>query len=220
MNIKIVLNFLNELANNNNREWFHAHRDMYLAAKKEVETLVNAIANPLVELDPEIAGFTDPKIAMFRIFRDIRFSPNKIPYKDHFGIFFAKGGRKVHSPGYYIHIQPEMSFACGGLWLPEPDKLKAIRQEIIYNTDTLSDIINENNFKKYFSLDDDMMLTRIPAGYPKDFPYPEYLRTKSFTFSTPLSIEDLLSVELPQIIINCFTAIHPMIVFLNEAIEN
>lgn len=221
MNAALILNFLKELSQNNNREWFHSNRDLYLSAKEEVEKFVQSISMPLTAIDPELSGYTDPQTAMFRIFRDIRFSPDKTPYKDYFGIFFAKGGRKVHYPGYYLHIQPESSLVCGGLWMPDSDMLKAVRQEIIYNTDRLQEIITEKNFKKFYgSIDSDLMLKNIPRGYPKDFPFPEYLRTKSFTFSTPLSNEDLCSVDIQKMILERFSAIRPMIAFLNDSIAN
>lgn len=221
MNGSLVLNFLNQIVRNNNREWFHAHHDEYVAAKTEVEQLIRSIESDMIMLDADLNGYTDPKTSLFRLFRDIRFSADKIPYKDHFGIFFAKGGRKVHYPGYYIHIQPDHSLLSGGVWLPEPDKLKMIRQEILYNPITLENLLNNADFQKYYSgVDDDYLLSRIPAGFPKDFQYEKYLRTKSFTFSTAISNEMICSEQFPEEIIRRFNAIQPMVNFLKMAMEN
>lgn len=216
----LVLKFLSDLAQNNNREWFHANRDYYISAKTEVENFIYSLEDALITLDPDLKGFTEPKTSMFRLFRDIRFGADKTPYKEHIGIFFAKGGRKVHYPGYYIHIQPEHSISGGGVWIPEPTQLKAIRQEIIYNTNSFLQILSDSNFKKYYSgIDCDYMLSRIPAGYPKDFPYPELLRTKSFTFFTMIKDEEFSSDQLRTKIIDSFTSLKPMITFFKTAME-
>jgi uncharacterized protein (TIGR02453 family) len=141
-----------------------------------VEELIQRIA----AFDPEIAGL-DVKDCLFRIYRDIRFSPNKIPYKTHFGAYIAAlGGRKSPRSGYYLHLEPGNCLFSGGLWMPDPKLLKKVRQDIYDQIEEFAAILENPAFKAVYPNLDGNMLKRIPAGFPADFAYESLLRHKDF----------------------------------------
>ena len=157
---------------------------------------------------------------MFRIFRDIRFSKDKTPYKAHFGAYMSKGGRKYEGAGYYIHIEPgNKSFAGGGLWMPEPSLLKKVRQEIDYNFDEFKRILNDRSFKKYFRQLNGEQLKTLPQGYTADNPAIEFLRMKSFTMSHVFEDKDLTAKNFISKSANVFSEMRPLVDFLNRAMD-
>ena len=127
--MKTILNFLTELKANNNRDWFNENRNQYVKAKSDFEDLINRIIPAIHHFDPDI-GSISAKQCVFRIFRDVRFSKDKSPYKTNMGGFIARGGRKGGFAGYYLHLDPEQSFIAGGMHMPFPEELKKVRQEI------------------------------------------------------------------------------------------
>ena len=129
MNTKGILAFLNELAENNNREWFQANKPRYEEAKKEFENFVGQLIGEISKFDPQIKT-VEAKNCLFRIYNDIRFAKNKAPYKTNFGASIAKGGKNGGYAGYYLHIENGASFVAGGVYMPQADKLKLIRKEI------------------------------------------------------------------------------------------
>ena len=129
--MKEILKFLELLSGNNNREWFEANKPMYQSAKSLYETLITNTITGIGAFDSSI-GHPLAKDCLFRIFRDVRFSKDKAPYKTNFGAFIASGGRKSPKSGYYIHIEPEKSFIGGGIYMPQPDVLKKLRQEVYF----------------------------------------------------------------------------------------
>jgi uncharacterized protein (TIGR02453 family) len=132
----------------------------------------------------------------------------------------AKGGRKNHGPGYYFHMQPGECFLSGGIWMPAPEIMKKIRQEIFYNLDEFTGILNDKEFKKYFSGIDDWDRQKIaPREYPKDFPGIELLKNRSFTVSHPIDEQLIPTDGLFIYAIKVYTAMRPYNVFLARAIE-
>jgi uncharacterized protein (TIGR02453 family) len=125
---KNVLEFLAQLEANNNREWFQQNKKHYDEAKTEVEAFVNAIIPDLAKFDDTLK-YVEAKDCIFRIFRDVRFSKDKSPYKTNMGAWVTQAGRKSSGPGYYIHLQPGGSFLAAGVYMPEPAQLKKIRNE-------------------------------------------------------------------------------------------
>jgi uncharacterized protein (TIGR02453 family) len=150
MHLSLTLNFLKKLAKNNNKEWFDKNRPTYEEVKLEVKSLVKEVVEAIAEFDTSIANL-EPKDCMFRINRDVRFSKNKSPYKTNMGFMIAPGGKKSLKSCYYVHIEPGNCFLAGGIHMPSPEQLKAIRQEIDYNGDALKNIFKSKPFKKYFS---------------------------------------------------------------------
>lgn len=192
-----LLNFLTDLTINNNREWFNDNKNRAEQAKQQMVLLTEMLINEIKQFDHSLA-FTDAKDCLFRIYRDVRFSHDKSPYKNHFGSYMASDGRKGILPGYYIHIQPQNSFIAGGLHCPNKDILQAVRQEIACNGDEFLQIINEPEFKKYFPEMVGEKLKTAPKGFEKDHPYIDLLRHKSFDFFHPISDEELLSGEFME----------------------
>ena len=124
--------FLKSIQKNNNKVWFDKNKPAYLSAKEDVGALVDGVIAELVKIDKTLAGLSS-KDCVFRIYRDVRFSKDKRPYKTNLGASINAGGKKVMVPGYYLHLEPGKSFLAGGLWMPPGEELKKIRQEIDYN---------------------------------------------------------------------------------------
>ena len=144
-----VFRFLKELRENNNREWFHAHKEWYLTVKAGHEDFINRVIPALAVREPEVDGLM-AKDCIFRIYRDIRFSPNKEPYKTHIGAYMVKGGKQSPRAGYYVHIEPGNCMIGGGIWCPEPSLLKALRKDVYDNIDEFTGIIRDTEFQKYY----------------------------------------------------------------------
>lgn len=228
MNSKNILKFIKELSENNNREWFGAHKPWYDEVRADIYAFTTEWITALAEIEPEVAVL-QPKDCVYRIYRDIRFSPNKLPYKDWIGIYIAKrGGRKSPYGGYYLHFQPGNCLFAGGIWCPEPDLLKALRQDIYDNAEELDEIFAMPEVKPYLTdFDTDYMLKTVPASfrqgnpdYPRDWPHADWLKRKTFTFSYPLSDKELESTKfLDQLMALC-KAGKPINDFLNYTVEN
>ncbi|MCD6011227.1 MAG: hypothetical protein K0Q79_1089 [Flavipsychrobacter sp.] len=214
-----TITFLKQLAKNNNKPWFDKNRDKYEAAKEDHEALVADILSGLSKAEP-VFKEQKAKDCIFRIFRDVRFSKDKTPYKAHFGAFFAKGGRKYPGAGYYLHLEPGgKSFAGEGLWIPEPPLLKQVRQEIDYNFNDFKKIIEDKKFKKYFKKIEGEQLTKVPQGYKEDNPAIEYLKMKGYTVGCKLSDEEISSKSLTKKTLEIFSAMKPFVDFLNRPLD-
>jgi uncharacterized protein (TIGR02453 family) len=183
MDIALILKFLKDIAKNNNREWFEKNKPRYLDAKQQFEDFLEALHKEFLKFDEGLAGLNPRKLG-FRIYRDVRFSKDKSPYKVNMGAGFSPGGKMMQEPGYYIHLEPGKSFIAGGMYMVTPENLAKIRQEIDYNPKSFLKILEDKTFKKYFDgLDDFDKLKTMPKGYPKDHPQMEYLKHKSFIVS-------------------------------------
>lgn len=211
--------FLKDLKKNNNREWFADHKQDYEEAKKDVIGLTAAVLKKLVEKDPSLKDVL-PEKSVMRIYRDVRFSKNKDPYKLNFGIYFSGKAKGIEGPGYYIHIQPGASFIGGGYWMPNPEHLKLIRQEIDYNANDFHAIIGSKEFKKLFGqLSEEDKLKTTPKDYPKDHPDIELLKLKSFTSFYSLSDTELCSKDAVKKIVQGLVTLRPLVEFLNQSIH-
>ncbi len=219
---KTTLSFLKELKKNNTKEWFDTNRKKYEAAKADFAALTNAVIHGLGKKDPFVASLL-AKDCTFRINRDVRFSKNKDPYKTNMGMYLSRGGKKSLFSGYYFHLEPGgNSFMGGGLYMPEPDVIKKVRQEIDYNWDEFNKIIGQKKFKtvyKELQREEGMVLSREPKGYEKDNPAIEYIKLKSWVATAPVTDQLLTSDHLVKEIVAAFETLQPMIIFLNKAIE-
>lgn len=214
-----TLKFLKDLKKNNNKAWFDANRKQYENAKMDFAALVDAIINATAKFDSTVATLK-AKDCMFRINRDVRFSKDKSPYKSNMGAYMNPGGKKANTPGYYFHCEPGQSFAAGGLYVPAPDVLAKVRQEIDYNFEEWKKIVDNKTFKKHFGKVDGIeMLSRPPKGYTADNPALEFLKMKSFIVSRPLTDADLLHKNLVKEITRSFELLKPMTDFLNHAMQ-
>jgi uncharacterized protein (TIGR02453 family) len=213
-----VLNFLSELKENNNKEWFDQNRDRYQECRKKMLFLTELIIHEAGKFDPEI-GIQDPKACVFRIFRDVRFSNDKTPYKTNMGSFIAKGGRKSVSAGYYLHIEPGASFIGGGSYCPPADALKAYRTEIFDHPEEFKQLIYNESFRKvYPELYDDKLKT-APKGFPKDFPDIDLLKYKSFAFGSEIDDTVVSSDAYVEKILSSMKELYPVNRFLNTALD-
>ncbi|GEO09634.1 DUF2461 domain-containing protein [Segetibacter aerophilus] len=216
-----TLTYIENLTKNNNKAWFDENRHLFEEAKSDFETLVKNIISSFGKIDPDIAPL-EAKNCIFRQYRDVRFSKDKTPYKHHMGASFDRGGKKSGFAGYYLHIQPgNKSMAGGGIWMPEAAQLKKIRQEIDYSWEEFAAILNEPAFKKiYGGLEEgEFKLSREPKGYDKENPAIEVLKLKSVVAIHPLTDDELVSKDLLKKIVATFTALMPLIKFINRSLE-
>lgn len=218
--MKNSLNFLKKIKKNNNTEWMHAHKEEYLAAKKEFEFLTQELITRISDWDSRLPFF-EPKNCIFRLNRDVRFSDNKNPYKENFGAFMGYGGKKSSLPGYYIHLSPKEIFVAGGVWMPEAPELLKIRRYISEHGDELEKILENKSFKKNFGgLSDESKLKRPPKGFSVDNPYIELIKFKSFVAYKPLSVSDALKPGFGKLIDKEFKLIKSLNDFLYQAIKH
>jgi len=218
---KETFHFLKDLAANNDRDWFQENKARYEEARQNVEDFSDEVLKEIKKIDPSIPSEFSGKKSMMRIYRDVRFSKNKLPYKNNFGIGISSSGKGGDTPGYYIQIQPGQSFIAGGYWMPEADHLKSIRQEIDYNTQDLLKIIETKEFTAHFGgLSQEDKLKTTPKGYDAEHEHIELLRLKSFTVSEKLKDSDLNSSKAIETIVESLKLINPLTVFLKQAIGN
>lgn len=216
---KDTLYFLSQLDKNNNRAWFENNKNLYHNARINFESFIQHIVQKNLNMWPELTDIPIKKLT-FRIYKDVRFSKDKLPYKVNFGATLGNPNKKIDSPNYYIHIQPNnKSFIGGGLWMPNKDNLQAIRQEIDYNFKTFESIILKPSFKKHFAnLDQELKLVKCPKGYEESNEAIEYLKLKSFTISKPLLDDEVCSKSIVTQITNILHEVKPFIQFLNTAL--
>jgi uncharacterized protein (TIGR02453 family) len=220
MNTEKIFDFLGELKQNNTREWFSKNKSRYEALRSEFETFINRLIPEVHKFDPGI-GLVSARDCMFRIYKDIRFSLDKTPYKTNFGAFIAENGRKSIKAGYYVHLDPEESFLGGGLYMPPAEILKRVRQEIYFNAEALKRILDESNFREVYGGLHDMedKLKKPPRDYPPDFRDIELLKHKSYTVWHTLSSEALKSGTLQEDIVHKFRVMAPFNAYLNRIFE-
>lgn len=217
-----TLSFLKSLKKNNNKPWFDNNRDKYSAAKNNFEESVASLLQNYSSIDEDLKGLA-VKDCCFRINRDIRFSKNKTPYKISLSASFNRGGKKSIFAGYYFHLQPGgKSFVGGGLWRPEPNELKKLRQEIDYCLPEFKKIITATSFKKNYDeleREENQVLVNVPKGYDKENPAADFLKMKSFVAIKNLSDQEVLSPNLEKEIIKSFKALMPLVKFINRSFE-
>lgn len=180
MDISAIFRFLKELAANNNREWFQAHKQLYTEVQKDFEDLLATVIARISTFDESVAGIL-PRDCTYRIYRDTRFTLDKTPYKTHLGGYINAHGKKSEHCGYYIHVEPDGCMLAGGSWCLDTKVLKAVRQAIYDNIDEYRSIVEDPAFKQYFPVIGENRLKTAPKGFPKDFAYMDYLKCKDYT---------------------------------------
>lgn len=220
MDATLVLDFLTQLKLNNNREWFQANKKWYDDSKKEVENFVSGIISTISAIDPSLQ--TPPmKDCMFRIFRDVRFGADKSPYKTNFGAFIAHGGRKSSYPGYYFHFEPGESMLAGGVYQPQPDTLKLLRNEVYFHSSELKSILEKPSFIKHFNqLGDFDKMKKAPKDFPADFPDIDLLKYRSYIVSQQIPDKIVVSDNYQKEVLEMVRELQPFMAFLNRAISN
>ncbi len=220
------LRFFRALARNNRRDWFEAHRADYEAAiLRPMREFVEEMDVRLARIVPEIVG--DPKRSVFRIYRDIRFSADKTPYKTHAACWFYhrdgthRVGQESHGggAGFYFHLEPGGSLDAGGIWMPPREALEKIRDAMADKPAVFRRVVTGARLVRRFGeLDTDAVLARVPRGYAPDHPAARWLRFKSFTLSRALGDSQMTSARLPALVADDFAAMVPLVRWLNGAL--
>ncbi len=221
-----ALKFLRALARNNRREWFEENRETYeREVKRPLQLLVEEVDARLGTIAPEITG--NPKRAVFRIYRDVRFSRDKSPYKTNAACWFhhrdaghSVGTQAVHGgAGLYFQIAPGDSMIAGGIWMPPSSALKVLREAVANRHDELDAILHNASFRRAFGkLSEESVLKRPPRGFAADSAAAHLLRFKSFTVARALTEDEVLSPRLPDILARRYTTLLPFVRWLNSTL--
>ena len=219
MDTKRIFDFLNDIKENNNREWFADNKERYKSAFADFQEIANLLIARISSFDKDIAN-VQAKDCLFRIYRDIRFSPNKVPYKTHFGVYIASaGGRKSPRAGYYLHLEPNESLICGGIYMPEPNVLKALRQAIYDNIDEFKELVEDPKFTSKLSFWEDEQLKSVPRGFPKDWADANYLKVKHYTYGAYFDDSFFRSKNWLDETVDLFHRIYPLNRFFNYTVD-
>jgi uncharacterized protein (TIGR02453 family) len=215
-----TLKFQDDLKKNNNRDWFQANQDRYELYKKDYRETIEEFLEEIKPLDDTLEQL-EFKDCSYRINRDIRFTKDKTPYKNHLGIWICEGKKKTNLAGYYIHVEKGASFAAGGLYFPDAADLKKVRREIDGFYEELETIVAEDSFKKIFGKlesTEENTLKTSPKDFDKNHPAIEFLKFKSFMASFPISDKELTGKNFVKDTTKKIMAIKPLIEFLNRAL--
>ncbi|MBI9036917.1 MAG: DUF2461 domain-containing protein [Bacteroidales bacterium] len=213
-----IFDFLNQLKDNNNREWFQENKSEYELIRKDFIDFIRRLIEKISKFDKEII-FLSPLKCIFRINRDIRFSNNKSPYKINFGGLISKGGRNAGNPGYYFHIEPGNSFISGGIYMPRPEALKALREDIYYNPDEFKKIINDDLFLKNFKEIQGRKLKRNPRGFPPEFSDINLLKYKDYYVTHTISDQKICSEDIIDYAVEIYKAMLPLNHYILQAVS-
>ena len=194
--MKEIIDFLYRLSQNNNKPWFDEHKGEYKAMKEKFYAFAMEFMHGVEEFDPRVSGLALKDIT-YRIYRDLRFSQDKSPYKTWHGVYVAPKGKKSGMAGYYIHLEPatDTYFICSGLYNPTKEVLKSVREEIMLEGDNFVATLKGC---EDFHLPWDEALKRIPAGYNESDAHSEYYRLKSYTLMKPVTKRDVLKKDFLQ----------------------
>ena len=218
-NTQLILDFLTELKENNQKEWMDANRKWFEQARDEFKKLVSEVLENMKAHDPSL-GLLSVDDCLFRINRDIRFSADKSPYKTWMSAVMAEGGKKSPGAIYYLHLQADNeSMAAGGMYQPAGEQLKKIRQEVDYNAAELRQIVSAPPFQQYFGEIQGEKLIRAPKGYLPDHPNIEFLKLKSFLAIRKFSDAEVVKESFTEEVIETFRAAQPFKEYLDVAVS-
>jgi len=234
MNTKRILRFLQDIKENNNRDWFQEHKTEYTACKDDFEQGIDRAIKAIATFDPEIAHLT-AKDCTYRFYRDTRFSPDKSPYKRHFGAYICAKGKKALRAGYYIHIEPGKCLISGGCyWLPT-NILTACRNEIMGNIEQWRKAVEGGQFVKFFGYagsgqwsEDDVSpkgfglahLKTAPKDFPRDYEFIDYLRMKDYACWHVVADDFFEGDEWTKPLVQMLKAAKPMMDFVNGVVDD
>jgi len=213
-----ILDFLKDLEANNSREWFDQNRTRYDVTRIQFLGVAADLISGIRQFDEEIPAL-NPMDCVFRIYRDVRFSKDKQPYKTNYGCFISRGGKKSGYAGYYLNVQPGECFVSGGIYMPSADFLHAIRQEIFYHPQDYLRIIENKEFKSTYTLQYYDKLKTAPKGYPKDWEHVELLKNRNYALGHPVEDKNLYAPDFVKNTIDLFKIIQPLNRYLNKAID-
>jgi uncharacterized protein (TIGR02453 family) len=209
-----LFRFLGRLRRNNNRDWFLAHKEEWeTCVRQPVLRFITDFAAPLSEMAPYLNADPRPsRGSMFRIYRDTRFSHDKRPYKTNVAMRFSHGGKDVHSPGFYLHLEPGGCFAASGLWHPEPPTLLKVRNAIVSRPDEWRAV------RKLLNWDDAGKLRRPPRGFPADHEFVEDLKLRDLGSAIPFTDKQVCSPKFMTIFVGACRTMSPVAAFLSSAV--
>lgn len=219
--MKEILDFLSRLHDNNNREWFDAHRAEWAHVRTRIAALTEELIEGISSFDPSVRGLR-VQDCTYRIARDTRFSADKSPYKNWIGIFVAPHGKKSGYAGYYLHLAPKGDKLVGehmlisGIYCPESVLLRSVREEILDNG---AEMVKAIDAAKGFRLNTDNKLKRVPAGFPADSEFAELLKHKDWCIEKKIDEEFLLADNLVERAVKEFRKTHAFIELLNRAVQ-
>jgi len=217
--MKKVLGFINDLTGNNNRDWFNVNKMRYQEALEIFRGFAGEMLEGISVFDPTV-GNLESKDTIFRIYKDVRFSKDKLPYKTHFGCWMAKGGRKSLDAGYYFHLEPGKSFMAAGVWMPPSEQLKLIRQEILYHPDPFLKLINTSVMNKHYERGGkEDMLKKGPVGFPKDFIHMDELKYKHYIWSRSYTDTEIQKAGFAGSVVEDYKGLFPVVNYLNHAMS-
>ena len=197
-----TLQFLKDLSANNNREWFQANKDRYESALENMKQFARAVENGLGETDLLESA------TLFRIYRDVRFSKDKSPYKNNFGLGLSRATKHLRG-GYYLQIEPGGSFVGGGFWQPNAEDLKRIRAEFAIDDRPIREIMADPDFRKHFDILQGEELKTAPQGFDRDHPAIDLLRKKSFVVKRNFTDAAVMDDSFLQEVTHTFRAMRP-----------
>lgn len=213
-----ILQFLRELRRNNERAWFLANKTRYDRLRdafiEEVQQLIEHIA----QFEPTLIGL-EAKDCLYRIYRDLRWSSDRTPYKTHFAAYMAPGGRPSEYGGYYIHLEPDNCMLAGGVWCPPIPILKQIRKDIAVNGEELNEIMDSKPFQTTFGTFYGEKLKRLPAGFASDSPYAEWLKYKDYSVMSRKEESFFTSPDWMQKTLADFRLLFPLNRFFNASVD-
>jgi len=206
-----TLKFLKDLEKNNNREWFQSNKERYDNTLQNLKETAEDIRKGLSKKD------LIESAKVFRIYRDVRFSKDKAPYKNNLGVHFTRGTKQLRG-GYYLHIEPGNSFAGGGFWAPSPEDLKRIRDEFAFDTKTIKKITSAKTFVKYFGTLEGDELKTAPSGYDRNHPGIELIRKKQFVIRRNFTDKEVADQHFPKEVVSTFEAMRPFFDYMSEVL--
>ena len=209
---KETLTFLNKLSKNNNRDWFNEHKPEFKAIEIKVKSVYNHLGE-LLNAHDKIE-----KIKIFRIYRDVRFSKNKQPYKTHFGGSFARKKPELRG-GYYLHIQPnDESFIATGFWEPNKEDLLRIRKEFEMDDSEMRNILNNKSFKSTWGTLVGDELKTAPKGFDKEHPAIDLIRKKQYIFTKKYSDKEVVADDFLENVNAAFKQIRPYFDYMSDVL--
>lgn len=214
-----IFTFLEQLASNNNRTWFHAHKEEYEEVRQRWYDDLQRLICAMSAWEPALSPLS-PKEAAFRIYRDVRFSSDKSPYKTYFSAIFNPNGRHAQCAAYYLQIdlRSEESGLYGGLWCPDQSMLRKMRHAIVDNIEEFDGIINAPELEEHFPGWVGNALKTIPQGWPKDHPQAGLLRLKDYGKFCPCTRGFFSVPDWPEKAASLFSMLKPMIDFINYSL--
>lgn len=209
---KSSLEFLNQLKENNNRDWFAEHKKAFEAEQKLTKSFFTSVGEQLGKVD------SIERMQIYRIYRDVRFSKDKSPYKNHFSVSFART-KPLLRGGYYLHIEPGGSFVGGGFWEPNAADLQRIRKEFEMDDEDIRTIVADATFKKYFVELKGEELKTAPKGFDKTHPAIDLIRKKQYLVTRSFTDKEVLAPNFQEEVLKTFQAMRPFFDYMSDVLS-